>query len=58
MQETATTPARIHVLAKPTGAICNLGCEYCFFLEKEQFYPGSRFKMSDELLETGRVANR
>jgi uncharacterized protein len=52
MQETATTPARIHVLAKPTGAICNLGCEYCFFLEKEQFYPGSRFKMSDELLET------
>jgi uncharacterized protein len=51
MQETATTPARVHVLAKPTGAICNLGCEYCFFLEKEQFYPGSHFKMSDELLE-------
>ena len=21
-----------HVLAKPTGPICNLDCEYCFFL--------------------------
>lgn len=24
-------PPRIHVLAKPTGAICNLACSYCFF---------------------------
>jgi uncharacterized protein len=40
------------VLAKPTGAICNLDCEYCFFLDKQQLYPGSRFKMGDELLET------
>ncbi|HEY7974953.1 MAG TPA: anaerobic sulfatase maturase [Ktedonobacterales bacterium] len=45
-------PAAYHVLAKPTGAICNLDCEYCFFLSKEQLYPGSRFRMSDELLET------
>lgn len=53
MQQPATTPPpRIHVLAKPTGAICNLDCEYCFFLEKERLYPGSRFKMGDELLET------
>jgi uncharacterized protein len=27
-----TLPPRIHVLAKPTGAICNLNCSYCFFL--------------------------
>ncbi|MGO9266873.1 MAG: anaerobic sulfatase maturase [Candidatus Binataceae bacterium] len=46
-----TTPARIHVLAKPTGAICNLGCSYCFFLDKELLYPGSHFRMSDEVLE-------
>jgi uncharacterized protein len=46
------TPPRLHVLAKPTGAICNLDCSYCFFLEKERLYPGSRFRMSDELLET------
>ena len=25
-------PLAFHVMAKPTGAICNLDCEYCFFL--------------------------
>ena len=45
-------PAAFHLLAKPTGAICNLDCEYCFFLSKEMLYPGSRFRMADELLET------
>jgi uncharacterized protein len=38
-------------LAKPTGAICNLDCQYCFFLSKEMLYPGSRFRMADDLLE-------
>jgi len=38
-------------MAKPTGAVCNLACEYCFFLAKERLYPGSRFRMSDEVLE-------
>jgi uncharacterized protein len=47
-----TAPASFHVLAKPTGPICNLDCEYCFFLSKESLYPGDRFRMSDELLET------
>ncbi|MGO9394559.1 MAG: anaerobic sulfatase maturase, partial [Desulfobaccales bacterium] len=45
-------PPRIHVLAKPTGATCNLHCSYCFFLNKERLYPGSHFRMSDEVLET------
>ncbi|HMQ69319.1 MAG TPA: anaerobic sulfatase maturase [Ignavibacteria bacterium] len=45
------TPQYFHVLAKPTGAICNLDCKYCFFLSKEMLYPGSRFRMADELLE-------
>ena len=40
-----------HLLAKPTGAICNLDCTYCFFLSKEMLYPGSRFRMADDLLE-------
>ncbi|GMR10427.1 MAG: hypothetical protein BMS9Abin28_1248 [Anaerolineae bacterium] len=48
----ANAPQAYHVLAKPTGAICNLGCKYCFFLSKEMLYPGSRFRMADELLET------
>ena len=39
-----------HVLAKPTGPICNLDCQYCFFLSKESLYPGDRFRMSDDLL--------
>jgi uncharacterized protein len=45
-------PPAFHLLAKPTGAICNLDCEYCFFLSKEMLYPGSRFRMADELLDT------
>jgi uncharacterized protein len=39
-----------HLLAKPTGAICNLDCAYCFFLSKELLYPGSHFRMTDEVL--------
>jgi uncharacterized protein len=49
---TTTPPRSFHLLAKPTGATCNLDCEYCFFLSKEMLYPGSRFRMADELLET------
>ncbi len=44
-------PPAFHLLAKPTGATCNLDCSYCFFLSKEMLYPGSRFRMADELLE-------
>jgi serine-type anaerobic sulfatase-maturating enzyme len=44
-------PRSFHLLAKPTGAVCNLDCSYCFFLSKEMLYPGSRFRMADELLE-------
>jgi uncharacterized protein len=47
----AAGPPGFHLLAKPTGATCNLDCEYCFFLSKEMLYPGSRFRMADELLE-------
>ncbi len=45
-------PPAYHVLAKPTGPVCNLDCEYCFFLSKEMLYPGDRFRMADDLLET------
>jgi len=41
-----------HVMAKPTGAQCNLECDYCFFLKKDRLYPGSNFRMSDEIMET------
>jgi uncharacterized protein len=44
-------PSSVHVMAKPTGAICNLDCKYCFFLSKDTLYPGSNFRMTDDLLE-------
>ena len=51
MPTTPGAPLAFHLLAKPTGAVCNLDCSYCFFLSKEMLYPGSRFRMADELLE-------
>jgi uncharacterized protein len=43
-------PRSFHLLSKPTGAICNLDCAYCFFLSKEELYPDSPFRMNDVLL--------
>ena len=40
-----------HVMSKPTGAICNLDCEYCFFLSKDELYPGSGFRMEPSVHE-------
>ena len=51
VSEEAGVPPRFHVVAKPTGAICNLACSYCFFLDKEELYPGSTFRMDDAVLE-------
>jgi uncharacterized protein len=44
-------PRGFHVLAKPSGPICNLDCQYCYFLEKEALYPNDRFRMSGLTLE-------
>ena len=44
-------PRAFHVMAKPSGATCNLDCDYCFFLSKEMLYPGSRFRMAADLQE-------
>jgi uncharacterized protein len=40
-----------HLLAKPSGAACNLGCQYCFFLSKENLYSHESPRMSDETLD-------
>lgn len=43
---------RYHVMAKPSGSTCNLDCNYCFYLHKEQLLEQDRDKgMSDEVLE-------
>lgn len=41
------------ILIKPTSWGCNLRCEYCFYLEKEEYYPGSlpEHRMSEKTLE-------
>jgi uncharacterized protein len=49
---TIPLPPAFHVMAKPRGAICNLDCEYCFYLRKEDLYKGSSFRMSDQTLES------
>ncbi|MCW4030518.1 MAG: anaerobic sulfatase maturase [Candidatus Bathyarchaeota archaeon] len=40
-----------HVMAKPAGSMCNLNCDYCFYLKKKQLYPNSNFQMSLEIME-------
>lgn len=41
----------IYVMAKPIGALCNLDCHYCYYLEKGELYRGASPKMSDDILE-------
>jgi uncharacterized protein len=49
-QHEAAMPG-IHVLAKPIGSICDIACDYCFYLEKRELYPrGQSLKMPDAVL--------
>ncbi len=42
----------LYVMTKPVGAVCNLACKYCYYLEKSNLYKdNSKHVMSDELLE-------
>ena len=47
----AEAPQAFHVMLKPRGPVCNLGCEYCYYLSKERLYPDAHFRMTDQLLE-------
>ncbi len=43
----------VHIIVKPVGSVCNLNCTYCFYLEKENLYPHTKyFRMSDVVLES------
>lgn len=42
----------LYVMTKPVGAVCNLACAYCYYLEKANLYRDTaKHVMSDELLE-------
>ncbi len=42
----------LYVMLKPAGALCNLACDYCYYLEKSKMYQDNpKHVMSDELLE-------
>ncbi len=44
---------RMHVMAKPTGALCDLDCAYCYYLSKEALLGRpEEWRISDGVLET------
>lgn len=52
MNPTAPFARPLYVMAKPAGALCNLACTYCYYLEKKQLYaPEGAPVLSDALLE-------
>ncbi|MEH6453149.1 MAG: anaerobic sulfatase maturase [Psychromonas sp.] len=45
---------RMHVMAKPIGAVCNIDCDYCYYLSKQdllEYKKGCSPEMDEALLE-------
>jgi uncharacterized protein len=43
--------AGLHIVAKPVGPVCNLTCDYCFYLEKRAMFAAEdTFRMPDPVL--------
>jgi len=50
-KQSVNTPQGIHVVAKPIGPVCNLNCEYCFYLEKQALFDADeKYRMPDRVL--------
>lgn len=42
----------MYIMLKPAGALCNLRCKYCYYLEKNELYKRQgNHVITDELLE-------
>jgi uncharacterized protein len=53
MEKAAKASREFQIFAKPAGALCNLDCRYCYYLQKASLYPGAEsFRMADDLLES------
>lgn len=55
-QERSKIQRPFSVMIKTVGPVCNLDCDYCYYLEKDALYPGkkfnlSSFRMKEEVLE-------
>ncbi len=55
-QEREKLQRSFSVMIKTAGPVCNLDCDYCYYLEKDALYPGkkfnlSSFRMNEEVLE-------
>lgn len=55
-QEREKLQRSFSIMIKTAGPVCNLDCDYCYYLEKDALYPGkkfnlSSFRMNEEVLE-------
>ncbi len=52
----ANEPKAFHILAKHIGPLCNINCQYCFYLEKQGLYPPATGKagwtLGEDVLES------
>ena len=44
-------PAAFNIMLKPAGSLCNLDCNYCYYLDKADIYGGREPRMTEEMLE-------
>ena len=48
----AKASREFQVFVKPGGSVCNLQCQYCYYLKKKDLYQKTElFRMSDDVLE-------
>jgi len=53
LRPTPDQRSAFHIITKPIGPICNLDCQYCFYLEKGNLFPATEnFRMREDVLES------
>ena len=45
-------PSAFNIMLKPAGSLCNLDCQYCYYLDKAEIYGGKEPRMTAAMLET------